>query len=241
MSTYKKVAKWNEKCGNVPLTAGTEAYYNNVLNQLKRIAEELNETIEAANSKNLLELVDGGLDLDVVVAGLNYIIGADYDSGISRVLTNNDLKHTKSIKIARNWLTFHADNGVDATIHSSQVGSSTYHCVRRNEDGKILKYGNFPKVDLTDTLPQIALEVYILVTNEESLSNEAREYAEKYGVAVILADNLEKDSPQVKIMEGILNDAESGEAFVYIANGQLHSAENFTVEGPVINNKPEEE
>ena len=232
MSTYGKVAKWNKRCGNEPQLAGTEAYYAAVSNQLKRIAEELNEAAEAITEKNLLELVDAGLDLDVVVSGLNYLIGGDYDAGIAKVLGNNDLKYTKSKKKAKNWLAYHEDNGVEVYLQETEVGSQIFYCVRRNEDGKILKPGNFHKVDLTDVLPQVGVEVYLLVRNELMIGEDEKDFSEKYNMAIILADKLEEGSPQAKVMEDVLDQAESGSAFVYVVNGTFQGAEDFNPAGP---------
>lgn len=237
MSTYKKVAKWNERCGNTPAAIGTQAYYDVIEKQVKRLVEELNETIEAIQAKDLVELMDGGLDLDVVVAGLNHLIGGDYATGISRVLANNEKKYTKSIKKARSWLMFHEDNGLEAHIQSTQIGSITYHCVRRDLDGKIMKYGNFPKVDLTDLIPEPETEVYLLVPTEASVTEELAEFTSGKGMAVIVLEQMPEEAKEAAIFAKVLEDAESGFAFVFIVNGVLAGAENFTEDGPEIGQK----
>lgn len=231
MSTYKKVRVWNARCGNNPVPAGTEEYYANVLNQLKRVAEELNETIEAAHQKDLLGVIDGGLDLDVTVAGLNYLVGADYDAGIKLVLDNNELKYTKSKKKAANWVFFHEDNGVDVYLQETIIGSQTYYCVKRNEDGKILKYGNFPKVDLIPTAPKLELEAYILVADEGAITEEVMDYSSENGLDVVLLDQM-GEGDDTNILAKVLTSADSSAAFLFVANGQLHSAQAFTADGP---------
>ena len=62
-STYERVSEWNSIAGKSPVTIGSDAYYEALINQCERIQEELNETLEAIKNRNLDGIVDGGCDL----------------------------------------------------------------------------------------------------------------------------------------------------------------------------------
>lgn len=226
MNTFNKVSQWNERCGNNPQPAGTNQYWDSLTNQALLIKEELLELFEAIEQKNILEAIDAGLDLDVVVSGLNYLVGADYSTGIKLVTGNNDLKYTKSLKKAQNWLKFHGDNGGDAHLVETQVGSQTYYCIK-NSNGKVVKYGNFPKVDLTPTAPDLAIEGVLLVRDTGNMSEDLLEFCENNPVNIINLAQAEKDSVEEKILTEVLTEAGEDVAIVHIANGSFVGAEKF--------------
>lgn len=114
------------------------------------------------------EILDAGCDLDVVVAGANFLSGHAYEPAIEAVLANNDAKYTADLEFARLSL---ANYGDGHSIRSTKVemdtsqndeliegGFTTYisngklfavvHTVHRDEDDKIMKLDNHPKVDL---------------------------------------------------------------------------------------------
>ena len=114
------------------------------------------------------EILDAGCDLDVVVAGANFLSGHAYGPAIEAVLENNDAKYTPNLEFARISL---ANYGVGHSIRSTKVemdtsqndelvegGFTTYisngklfavvHTVHRDSDDKICKLDNHPKVDL---------------------------------------------------------------------------------------------
>ena len=233
MSTYNKVAKWNDRCGNRPLPAGTPQYYEALQNQLARIVEEANEAQTAIQDGNILEVIDAGLDLDVVVAGFNYLAGGDYNAGIDLVLGNNDLKYTKSKRKAQNWLTYNIDNGTDSYLSEAVVGSQTFYCVRRKGDAKIMKPGNFPKVDLTPVLPKLATIVSLLLDDSEVAPNEDQQtFIDQTGILPIYLDRFPEDDVVYDVMAAISKEADGQGAFVFLQNGHVIGAEKFSVGGP---------
>lgn len=56
------------------------------------------------------EILDAGCDLDVVVAGVNFLSGHDYDGAIDAVLDNNDVKYTVSKEFAEETLSTLSDD-----------------------------------------------------------------------------------------------------------------------------------
>jgi hypothetical protein len=114
------------------------------------------------------EILDAGCDLDVVVAGLNFLAGHAYSLAIEEVLANNDAKYTGTVDFAIDSLeSYGAGHRVVSThieVDSSQrdelmeSGFMTYvrngllftvfHTVHRDADDKIMKLLGHPKVDL---------------------------------------------------------------------------------------------
>ena len=118
------------------------------------------------------EVLDAGADLDVVVAGLNFLSGHNYDGAIDAVLSNNDAKYTPDIDFANISLQEYNTDGTEThTIKKVRVdlsdtnkdeahsqGYNTFvsngrlqsfvYSIHRISDDKICKLLNHPKVDL---------------------------------------------------------------------------------------------
>jgi hypothetical protein len=119
-------------------------------------------------SRQHQEILDAGCDLDVVVAGLNFLSGHAYSLAIEEVLANNDAKYTGVVDFAIDSLESYGDGHRIVSTHieveSSQRddllegGFTTYikngllfaifHTVHRDKDDKIMKLLGHPKVDL---------------------------------------------------------------------------------------------
>lgn len=216
-NTFKRVSDWNAKAGNLPKQVGTGEYWKSLEDQFKRIQEELNELYDAIVAKNITEVCDAGADLDVVVSGLNYLSGSAYEDLITSVLDNNDLKISLSNSVATNWATFHKDNGTDVYVNDQEFNEVTYYTVKRTEDNKILKYGNFPKVDLTDYVPDPVIEKSVLIKNVDDISEEGQAFLDTSDLTTILLDNLEGDA---KDALGSMIDLR-GELILTVRNGEL--------------------
>jgi hypothetical protein len=126
------------------------------------------ECTEEELSKQHQEILDAGCDLDVVVAGLNFLSGHAYSLAIEEVLANNDAKYTGVADFAIDSLESYGDGHRIVSTHieveSSQRddllegGFTTYvkngllfaifHTVHRDKDDKIMKLLGHPKVDL---------------------------------------------------------------------------------------------
>ena len=139
------------------------------------------EVIEV-NQKSLdhwnQEILDAGCDLDVVVAGTNFISGHDYQGAINSVLDNNDVKYTHilddasaalahlgeedhNIVATKVLIDFDDENlsitdGIENLIEHGYTAQEIdgnavvyQYSVHRNSDDKICKLLNHPKVDLS--------------------------------------------------------------------------------------------
>ena len=209
-NTFERVSTWNTLCGKDAEVIGTPEYFASLVNQGKRIQEELDEYFLAvdacqrlANTDNgqtiqikgesvtvdddlrehwMVEILDAGCDLDVTVAGANYLAGHQYGDAIGRVLSNNDEKYTYDRTKAEAALlklgsSTHriVEVPVRIDIHEcddpevvkdkekmAELGYDTVelygaicvyvYSVHRNEDDKICKLLNHPKVDMSDLI-----------------------------------------------------------------------------------------
>jgi len=161
-TTYKRVAKWNERCDKSPAETGTTEYWESLINQADRIQEELNELYQAIECTDPVEAFDALLDLDVVVSGGLYLSNGDYAGGIDAVLNNNDLKYTRSeeavVIAAHSWLNAGTKVEVRCVAECSEDGWEdpwTNYSVHRVSDDKVLKFPGHPKVDLEPFAPKV--------------------------------------------------------------------------------------
>lgn len=179
MNTFERVSKWNARAGNVPEAVGSDEYFLSLWNQAERVREELNELYEAIAKRDIEGVVDAGLDLDVVVAGVNYLSKCDYAGGIDAVLSNNDLKIFTDRQEAEKVADYYAAQNVEVYIKHWFNGHTDvmYYSVRRKSDNKILKYEDFPSVDLTSFVPQQEIAYYTLAKDSET---ELSDYAKTF-------------------------------------------------------------
>lgn len=170
LSTFERVAQWNTVCGKFPPEHDSPDRKEILLNQLKRVKEELDETIKAVEEGDELGMLDGGCDLDVVVSGYNFLLDRDYSGAIDAVLSNNDLKIYEYDQLAEaSQRALELSEGGDLhTVHitmrddvdleeGTSLGDLTLEdlkdlgakfSIHREHDDKVCKPANFPEVDL---------------------------------------------------------------------------------------------
>ena len=186
ISTYDSVAAWNATCGKAPPPIGTQKYYEALANQIKRIQEELDEFVEGVNNRDIGNMLKEGADLDVVVSGLNYLLGADYTSIISSVLSNNNLKTTTDYATAYDAMEFYSDKGTKCFIYSYEdpTGEITVYSVKREGDDKVMKLLGHPSIDLSALVPKAVPEVILIVKDLEE------KFGKKFDTTLSLSQNI---------------------------------------------------
>lgn len=223
MNTFERVAKWNELCGNTVSEIGTNEYWQALANQFHRIKEELEELAGAIDDKDIEGVFDAGLDLDVVVAGLNMLTGCDYTSGINAVCDNNDLKVTTDKGKAENWQIFNQDNGTECYVEKTEYCDNTFYCVKRTEDNKILKYGNFPKVDLSKFVPEPVEQCIIFVREFDNITEDM----EESGFDIMTLNMVQEGE---EALRAIMDQNEIDAMVATIKNGDLQSIRSYPLE-----------
>jgi hypothetical protein len=138
---YDSVKVFNQLAGN--LNAVTLA---KVDNQVSLCFEELTETIDGVEAKDMTELLDGACDMFVVGAGLLQQLeaaGFDVARALKRVTDNNLTKFplemsTEDMATAK------------AAGYSINFDSNNYRYVLKNSAGKVMKPAGYKSVKLND-------------------------------------------------------------------------------------------
>lgn len=154
MTQFEKIYLFNSLIGQNPAQAGTEEFFNQVSNQTSLILEEVNETLDAAINRDLVEVIDGVSDIMVTAIGLYQklqLSGVDIGEALHQVCDNNLKKFHRDPEEANKTVKFYQDQGVETFVrfHKMEDGSE-YFAVIRKEDGKLMKPYDFEPVDLSN-------------------------------------------------------------------------------------------
>lgn len=126
--------------------------------QILRIQEEVDETIEALEAKDVVEVLDGAVDIAVCSMGLLQILqisGVDVLGACGEVARNNLMKYTEDKKKAEATAKHYTDKGDECEVFvASEDEDGIIYGVRRIEDGKLMKPVDHPRVDLSRFIPQ---------------------------------------------------------------------------------------
>ena len=118
----------------------------------------LEEVLETKEAPDWIERLDGVCDIWFVASELVTqleSVGINVKKAFKDVCENNSLKYTTSRELVEKWYTWNTEvKQEECHIHESVYEGETYYCVRRNADNKVLKWEDFPKVDLTKYIPK---------------------------------------------------------------------------------------
>lgn len=170
IQAFREIGLFNKLIGN-------KSSYEAVFNQLQRVQEELDETLEAIavnvskeigesgrelylkpymSEEDKLELLDGVCDQLVVVLDLIAkleALGYNVLDGLLAVTENNASKFTKE-RIVAEYTQRHYEEELDTPCTIVYNEEHKLYGVRRIEDGKLLKPINYVSVDLKEFLPK---------------------------------------------------------------------------------------
>lgn len=151
-----RVARFNAVVGNPP-AEGLEDVLKQIENQCTFLLEEVLETKKAAKRGDWTECVDGAGDVKYVAAYLQTLlesVGVKFNKAYKKICDNNDEKFSTSKELVEKWREGKDPEKASTFIDVTEYGGELYYTLRRNEDGKVQKYLNFPKVDLRDCIPK---------------------------------------------------------------------------------------
>lgn len=115
------------------------------------IKEEVEELEDSIDVEDILDaVVDIGVYYNQLVLLMEHI-GVDYNEACQAVCHNNDLKYTHSMPLVMDWYTHLKDKNV--RIEDNDVDNVKYFCLK-NQNGKVMKHKGFPRVDLSDYIPE---------------------------------------------------------------------------------------
>lgn len=141
---YSDASKFNQIAGNDSKLTWADMKF-----QVKLLQDELDETKEAIENKDTVELLDGAADVAVVLFGLIRkleILGFNVDHALYRVSDNNLSKFPYSEQTADDSL----KEGWTATYNQSYGV-----WVIKDENGKIRKPTTFKDVKLGDLVAEV--------------------------------------------------------------------------------------
>lgn len=138
------VDKFNYIVGNPP--KGYEGTEEEVWEQLERqarlVLEEAKEMLEAVELRDMVEVLDGHLDVEYTNSYINTLLeacGVDTVTGKDEVISNNEMKYTTNIGLALHSSDKYNARGVHTEVEGEDYQGSTYYCVKRIKDGKVMK------------------------------------------------------------------------------------------------------
>lgn len=156
----ERVTRFNHIVDNAPSTDTREVLLQ-VARQTTFLLEEVKETKDAALIHDWVEVLDGVADIMYVAAYLRDLlesVGCDVTGAFNAVCDNNDEKFTTSLELANEWKKEKEDVGVATYIANVEYEGVVYYTVRRISDLKVIKYNDFPKVDLLPFIPEGLIE-----------------------------------------------------------------------------------
>lgn len=158
-----RVATWNTRCNNSPISRNKEdaaLRKQSLINQLLRLEEEVKEVREAIEKGDDDNLAQELADVLVVTHGLTYLAQLPVSEVFERKADNNDLKYTLDYEFAIETLEHLGGEDkfniqeVEQTIFSECQGVDTskvkFYSVHRNLDNKICKLKGHPSIDCSD-------------------------------------------------------------------------------------------
>lgn len=151
-----RVNRFNAAVGNAPAETPEEVLVQ-IQNLCTFLVEEVLETKEAAKRGDWLECTDGGGDVKFVATYLQTLlesVGVKFNKAYKKICDNNDEKFSTSKELVEKWQEEKDPEKTSTFIATTEYEGVLYYTLRRNEDGKVQKYLNFPKVDLTDCIPK---------------------------------------------------------------------------------------
>ena len=101
------------------------------------------------------EILDGAGDIlytSLRLPSLFNTVGIPLIEATMDVCSNNNLKYTYDFEAAQRTAQYQADKDVDCYVDTATLFGKKVYSVKTVENDKVLKYENFPKVDLSSYL-----------------------------------------------------------------------------------------
>lgn len=154
---YNQIIDWNKKAGVKDHEFGTIDWDSAVTLQTALLLEETQETVDAIKYGDMTELLDGAVDVFVILSKLLDMLekaGFDVEGGIQQIIDNNQNKIFNSFYEAceaKEKLEERDDK--EYYIETSVLNNLSFYTVRR-QNGKIAKPVGFVAVELDKFIPK---------------------------------------------------------------------------------------
>lgn len=154
---YNQIVDWNKKAGVKDHEFGTIDWDSAVILQTALLLEETQETVDAIKYGDMTELLDGAVDVFVILSKLLDMLekaGFDVEGGIQQIINNNQNKIFNSFCEAceaKEKLEKRDDK--EYYIETSVLNNLSFYTVRQ-PSGKIAKPVGFVAVELDKFIPK---------------------------------------------------------------------------------------
>lgn len=139
----KEVVRFNYGINNQPSMGDQYEVWKQLKLQAKLILEEANELIEATEQEDMVETLDAYCDIQYLNTWLEHLLysfGCNTDKAFAEVCQNNSSKITTSYTYAQTSKEYlEKFQGGEYYIDSTTYEGETLYCVKRSEDGKVMK------------------------------------------------------------------------------------------------------
>jgi hypothetical protein len=153
LNTDESVKQFNLRAGKGLPETFTDEWWELLKNDVERVLEEVNETVEAVSTRDKQELLDGVCDIEYTLSKLKWALreveDMDYDGAMATICKNNLTKIVDNLYDAELSKRKYADKGVETYISSyrDEYGDE-YFAVLRTEDNKVMKPYGYESVSL---------------------------------------------------------------------------------------------
>lgn len=146
-----EVKKFNYGIGSAPSMGNGYEAWKQLKLQAKLILEEANELVTACEEEDMVEALDAYCDVQYLNTWLEHLLysfGCDTKKALDAVCENNTSKITTSYTYALMSKEVLEDNDVPCYIDQTVYEGETLYCVKRSEDGKVLKLADHKRPTL---------------------------------------------------------------------------------------------
>lgn len=148
----KEVLKFNYGINNQPSMGDHYEVWKQLKLQAKLILEEAQELVEATEQEDMVETLDAYCDVQYLNTWLEhqlYAFGCNTDKAFGEVCQNNSSKITTSYTYAQTSKEYlEKFQGGEYYIDSTVYEGETLYCVKRSEDGKVMKLKSHSRPNL---------------------------------------------------------------------------------------------
>ena len=159
-----KIEKFNRIAGKLntdTLLHDKDKMWVELQNSAKRVLEEAQEMYEAAMDRDLLEVLDGAVDVKYTIGHTQILLemmNIDVISACDEICDNNLSKFTTSFNLADSTVNELNRYGEDSYGTSCFYEDEYYYIVKRREDDKVMKPLGYKSPNISDYIPKIALQ-----------------------------------------------------------------------------------
>ncbi|RYY51352.1 MAG: hypothetical protein EOO06_01070 [Chitinophagaceae bacterium] len=146
-----EVKKFNYGINNIPAMGNEYEVWQQLKLQAKLILEEANELVAACEGEDMVEALDAYCDVEYLNTWLEHLLysfGCDTRKALAQVCENNTSKITTSYTYALMSKEVLEENGTVCYIDQTVYEGETLYCVKRSEDGKVMKLADHVRPNL---------------------------------------------------------------------------------------------